>query len=274
MTRMENIQDFLAQKRFAFIGVSRQPKDFSRALFREFQSRGYEPVPVHLEVPEIEGARCFTHLRDIQPPVESVLLMTSPAVTNLLVRECAETGIKRVWFYRGADGKTVLWLRPMNLPEAHAIPGTEGAIFPFWSPDSHSVGFFSDGKLKTIDIDGGSAQVVADVPLSRGGAWGADGTILFSASPISPMMRVNAPGGTPVAIPKIDLARHTSHRWPFFLPDGKHFVYLAIHHDPSQSANNELYYASLDGRENRPLFRSQSNAIYSGGYLLFARGDQ
>ena len=102
MAQMENVQDFLAQKRFAFIGVSRHPKDFSRALFREFQSRGYEPVPVHLEVTEIEGVPTFTHLRDIQPPVESVLLMTSPTVTNLLVRECVEAGIKRVWFYRGA----------------------------------------------------------------------------------------------------------------------------------------------------------------------------
>src|ERR1035437_9749703 len=103
MTRMENIRDFLAQKRFAFIGVSRQPKDFSRALFREFKTRDYEPVPVHPEAAEIEGARCFAHLRDIQPPVESVLLMTSPTVTNLLVRECLEAGIKRVWFYRGAS---------------------------------------------------------------------------------------------------------------------------------------------------------------------------
>jgi len=102
MTRIENIRDFLAQKRFAFIGVSRQPKDFSRALFREFKTRDYEPVPVHPEAAEIEGARCFAHLRDIQPPVESVLLMTSPTVTNLLVRECVEAGIKRVWFYRGA----------------------------------------------------------------------------------------------------------------------------------------------------------------------------
>jgi Tol biopolymer transport system component len=207
----------------------------------------------------------------INPPEKSVLNLTGDSAGPPVL---SPDGSSIAFVATGADGKTVLWLRPMNLPEAHAIPGTEGAIFPFWSPDSHSLGFFSDGKLKTIDIDGGSAQVVADVPLSRGGAWGADGTILFSASPISPMMRVNATGGTPVAITKIDLARHTSHRWPFFLPDGKHFVYLAIHHDPSQSANNELYYASLDGRENRPLFRSQSNAIYSSGYLLFARGDQ
>ena len=67
---------------------------------------------------------------------------------------------------------------------------------------------------------------------------------------------------------------HTSHRWPFFLPDGKHFLYIALHHDASKSANNTIYYASLDGRENRPLFRSQTNAVYAAGFLLFGRGDQ
>ena len=103
MTQMENVKDFLAQKRFAFVGVSRHKKDFSRMLFREFQTRGYEPVPVHLEVAEIDGARCFVRLRDIQPPVDSVLLMTPGSVTNVLVQECVEAGIKRVWFYRGAS---------------------------------------------------------------------------------------------------------------------------------------------------------------------------
>jgi eukaryotic-like serine/threonine-protein kinase len=174
----------------------------------------------------------------------------------------------------GTDGKTALWVRPTNGLEAHALPGTDGAIFPFWSPDSHSLGFFAESKLKTIDLDGGSAQVVCDVPLGRGGAWGPGGVILFSPAPSAALMRVNASGGTPSAITKVDTDLHTSHRWPFFLPDGKHFIYLALHHDPSKSANNTLYYASLDGRENRPVFRSQFNAVYASGFLLFGRSDQ
>src|ERR1022692_5237849 len=88
-------------------------------------------------------------------------------------------------------------------------------------------------------------------------------------------MRVSVSGGgAPVPATPVDRAKHTSHRWPFFLPDGKHFLYLAIHHEPSKSANNMLYYASLDGHENRALFHCQSNAVYADGYLLFARGDQ
>ncbi len=173
-----------------------------------------------------------------------------------------------------ADGKTAVWVRPMNALEARLVPGTEGAIFPFWSPDSRSLGFFADSKLKTTDLNGGSPLVVADAPFGRGGAWGLGGEILFTPGTQTFLLRVSATGGTPVPATKVDTAQHTSHRWPFFLPDGKHFLYLAINHDPSRAASDTLYYASLDGRENRALFRSQSNAVYGSGYLLFARGGQ
>ena len=174
----------------------------------------------------------------------------------------------------GVDAKNALWVRPMHVLEARALPGTEGATFPFWSPDSRSLGFFADGKLKTIDLNGGSALGVCDAPFGRGGAWGPGGVIVFAPNTQTFIMQVSANGGTPVPVTKIDPAQHTSHRWPFFLPDGKHFLYLAINHDPSRSENNTLYYASLDGRENRPLFRSQSNAVYGRGLLLFARGNE
>jgi eukaryotic-like serine/threonine-protein kinase len=174
----------------------------------------------------------------------------------------------------GADGKTSIWVRAMNAAEARPLPDTNDAIFPFWSPDSRSIGFFANAKLKTIEVEGGVSQVVCDVPLGRGGAWGSGGTILFSASPVSPLLQVSASGGTPTAVTKIDPSQHTSHRWPFFLPDGKHFLYFAMHHDPSKSANDGIYYASLDGRENRLLLRGQTNGIYAAGFLLFGRGDQ
>ncbi|HLZ42257.1 MAG TPA: protein kinase [Candidatus Sulfotelmatobacter sp.] len=173
-----------------------------------------------------------------------------------------------------ADGKTTLWVRPINSLESHQLAGSENAVFPFWSPDSHALGFFADGKLKTIDVSGDSPQIIADAPFGRGGAWGPGGVILFSPSTQAGLMRVSASGGTAVEITKLDRTQHTSHRWPFFLPNGKHFIYLAISHDPSKAANNALYYASLDGRENHLLLHSQSNAVYAGGYLLFARGDQ
>jgi serine/threonine protein kinase len=173
-----------------------------------------------------------------------------------------------------ADGLTNIWVRPMDSLEARIVSGTENAVFPFWSPDGRSLGFFADGKLKIVDLSGGTPQVLADAAFGRGGAWGPDGVIVYSPETQSALMRVNASGGTPQPLTTVDRRLHTSHRWPFFLPDGKHFLYLAIHHQPSQWGNNALYYASLDGRENRQLFKSMSNAVYAGGYLLFARNDQ
>ena len=107
MTAQADIDDFLAQKRFAFIGVSRQSKDFSRILFREFRTQGYDPVPVHPDVSEIEGAPCFAHVRDIQPPVDTALLMTSAAVSGPVAEDCIAAGVKRVWFYRGGTAGAV-----------------------------------------------------------------------------------------------------------------------------------------------------------------------
>jgi Tol biopolymer transport system component len=172
------------------------------------------------------------------------------------------------------DGKITLWVRPMNSLEPRQLAGTQNAVFPFWSPDGRSLGFFAEGKLKTIDIDGGSPQTIADAAFGRGGTWGPDGVIVFAPETQSGLMRVSASGGTPVVVTRLDSTQHTSHRWPFFLPDGKHFLYLAIHHDPGKAVNNALYYASIDGRENRALFRCQANAVYGSGYLLFARSDQ
>ena len=174
----------------------------------------------------------------------------------------------------GADGKTTIWVRPANSLDAHQLPGTEGAIFPFWSFDSRSLGFFAEGKMKVVEISGGSAQVIADAPFGRGGAWGADGNIVYSAATQDRLYRISVNGGTPTAITTLDPAQHTSHRWPSFLPDGKHFLYLAINHDSAKSANDTDYYASVDGSVNRPLFKSKSNAIYADGYLLFARNEQ
>jgi predicted CoA-binding protein len=104
MNPMQAIVSFLGERRFAIAGVSQKPNDFSRTLFREFLARGYDAVPVNPAAQEIEGRRCFARVQDIMPPVEAVLTMTSPAVTEKIVRDCAEAGVKRVWMYR-ATGK-------------------------------------------------------------------------------------------------------------------------------------------------------------------------
>jgi Tol biopolymer transport system component len=173
-----------------------------------------------------------------------------------------------------AESKSTIWVRPANSLEAHQLRDTDGAIFPFWSFDSQSIAFFAEGKLKVVEVSGGTAQVIADAPYGRGGAWGADGNIVYSPATQDRLYRINVNGGTPTPFTTLDHAQHTSHRWPFFLPDGKHFLYQAINHDASKSGNDTIYYASVDGSVNKPLFKCKSNAIYADGYLLFARNEQ
>ena len=100
---MEAIQDFLAQKRIAMVGISSQPRDFSVDLFNELCRRGYDVVPVNPNASEAQGRRCFAHIQEIQPPVSAALLMTSPAATDDVVRDCAAAGIRRIWMYRAGN---------------------------------------------------------------------------------------------------------------------------------------------------------------------------
>ncbi len=125
MSSMQVIQDFLAQKRVAVVGVSRQPKDFSLALFRELRKRGYDAVPVNPQAKGIDEQPCYARLQAVDPPVEGALLMTSPEVTDSVVRDCAEAGVKRVWMYR-AGGSGAVSPQAVKYCEEHGIAVVPG----------------------------------------------------------------------------------------------------------------------------------------------------
>jgi serine/threonine protein kinase/Tol biopolymer transport system component len=168
------------------------------------------------------------------------------------------------------DGKTQLYLRAQDSIALQPLPGTEDATFPFWSPDSRSVAFFAGRKLKRIDIAGGPPVTLCDAPTSRGGSWGSAGIIIFAPTFSSSLFQVPTSGGTAVEVTKLD-AKYTTHRWPWFLPDGKHFLYLAANHNAPSGPDTGIFLASLDGKQNRLLFLSRANAIYASGSLLFLR---
>ena len=157
-------------------------------------------------------------------------------------------------FSASAEGRNQLYLRSIGELTLHALQGTENATFPFWSPDSRSVAFFVEGKIKRVDIAGGPPVIVSDAPQGRGGTWGASGVILFAPSFNSPLFQVPASGGTPAAVTKMD-AKYTTHRWPSFLPDGRHFVYLAANHVDPSSQDTALFFASLEVRKIGFWFR-------------------
>ena len=169
------------------------------------------------------------------------------------------------------QGASVLWVRKLNTLHGHALAGTEGAIFPFWSPDSRSLGFFAGSKLKTVFVEGGTPTDVCDAQGGRGGTWSEQGIIVFAPAFQSALMQVPASGGIPKPVTVLDTSKHDSHRWPYFLPGGKHFLYLALTHNRPRDANDGIYFASLDGKENRILMTAYTNATYAAGRLLFMR---
>ncbi len=166
------------------------------------------------------------------------------------------------------DGITRLWVRRLDSLDATSIPETDGATLPFWSPDSDALGFFSAGKLWTIALGAETPQFVANAPYGRGGSWNRDGTIVFAPDVIGPLFSVPDSGGSPLPVTTLG-ANERGHLWPEFLPDGRHFLYLA---DSMAPEHHNLSVGDLSTHQSRNLFSLASNAVYSPeGYLLFAR---
>jgi serine/threonine protein kinase len=172
----------------------------------------------------------------------------------------------------GSDKGAVLSLRSLTNQATQALAGTEGAANPFWAPDSRSIGFFADGKLKTVDIFGAPPQTLADAPRNAGGTWNRSGDIVFSTNN-GPLLHVSAAsGGPPAAVTAIDTSRsEVAHRYPSFLPDGRRFLYLAI---SSASQDSVLYAGSLASTERTRILATGSKALFSASrHLLFMRDD-
>jgi Tol biopolymer transport system component len=169
-------------------------------------------------------------------------------------------------FVATVDGQSRVWLRPLNTASPRVLADTDGARFPFWSPDSRSVAFFGDEQLKRIDIDGGSARTLASAPGAVGGAWGPNGVILMSMLG-NPIVRVSDRGGDPAAVTRLD-AGQGAHYFPQFLPDGRHFLYWAV----GGPEPNSVFVGQLDRTETHRLLDADVAALYaSKGYLLFVR---
>jgi Tol biopolymer transport system component len=148
-----------------------------------------------------------------------------------------------------SGGKRSIWIRPLQSLSANALPGTDDALQLFWSPNSASIGFFAEGKLKRIEASGGPPQVLADAPTPTGGTWNRDGVILFAPNNYQALWRVAATGGAVVAVTRL-APGEDSHIWPCFLPDGRHFVFLG---DASTTPNHSIRLGSLDSPESERL---------------------
>jgi len=176
---------------------------------------------------------------------------------------------KRVVFAVADPGRSrVLLIRSLDSVTARELPGTEGASYPFWSPDGRHVAFFADGKLKKTQWSGGSPIALCDVADARGGSWGQKGTIVFG-SRVGPVMRVSASGGA--ATEATELAQeNNSHRWPLFLPDGVHFLFMA---SPSggEDLGNMISVGSTATKMRNPLVQVSSQPLFYRDHLLYVR---
>jgi len=176
--------------------------------------------------------------------------------------------------YLESARRNALWIYELGSQSASNLADTEGANFPFWSPDNRSIAFFADGKLKKVEVSGGPVQTVCDAPSGRGGTWNKDGVIVFTPDARSgvALYRVSASGGTVTTVSSLDKSRgELSHRWPMFLPDGTHYLYMATNF-AGQKSVDAIFVGSLDSNEKRFVVEATANAAYAApGYLLFYR---
>ena len=202
------------------------------------------PQPVHLTIQTPPGTSLF--------PFDERGLAISP------------DGSRVAFVATSEDGKQLLYVRALESDVPQPLAGTENAAYPFWSPDGRFIGFFSGGKLNKIPLAGGPAVVLCDAPSGRGGTWNREDVILFEPTFRSPLFKVAAAGGTPQQVTNFSSAAQDRHRWPLFLPDGNHFLY--VH-------GNALEAGSLDSKTTTKLLDDSTNAVFAPpDRLVFARG--
>ena len=208
-------------------------------------------LPVRFEIPEVPG----THL-----DIDGVNPAISPDGRTLAYRAADSTGAYR------------LWVRPLESLSAREVPGTDGAQLLFWSPDSKLIGFFSgQEKLMKVAAAGGAPETICDIKGPRGATWNRDNIILFAPFSEGPIYRVSANGGESVPVTTLD-STETAHRFPCFLPDGKHFVFSAL---PPHEGKYTIYLASLDSKERKAVTHNAGGGVVYAepGYLIYQRDD-
>jgi serine/threonine protein kinase len=207
----------------------------------------------------------WRHMRE-QIPSEMRLQIVTPSTSATLDFALSPDG-RSIAFVASGEGAQRLWLRPLEKTEAQVFAGTEGASYPFWSPDSRSIAFFAAGKLQRVDVAGGPPQTIANAAVGRGGAWNTQGTIVFAATPFTPLLRVSAAGGEPTPVTAIDPPRQTGHHFPQFLPDGRHFFYYV----QGDSDTAGIYLTSLDGGPPKFLTKGESARFVAPDLVYFQR---
>lgn len=210
----------------------------------------------------------------VQPPAGAEFLPVERAGPAVI----SPNGTALTFVARSTGDEEQLWIRRLDSAQPVPLAGTDGASHPFWAPDSHRIGYFAGGRLRVIDINGGAPRVICEAQQGRGGTWSAQDVILFSPGYSQPLLRVAASGGAPAPVTTLNReAEENSHRWPSFLPDGNHFLFVVRATAASRSG---LFLGSLDGVAPRRVSNIASSALFvpspngGAGRILYLRGNQ
>ncbi len=206
----------------------------------------------------------------IQPPDGNHFSFSGNAEGGSL--EISPNGEMIAFVATDTAGENYLWVRQLNALTAQKLTGTKDAYYPFWSYDSKTIAYFAEGKLKKIIASGGPSITICKAVSGRGGSWNKDDVIVFGPDQGTTIFKVAAGGGEPVQITKLDtLKNEATHRWPYFLPDGKHFIFLSRVSGVASSENDQVYISSLDGKETKKLFVAHSNLAFADNKILYVQ---
>jgi Tol biopolymer transport system component len=209
----------------------------------------------------------------ILPPEETTFAFSDVDSGSLAL---SPDGRQLVFSAVSKGGGRMLYVRPLDSTATRPLPGTEGATFPFWSPDGRFVAFFADRKLMKVAADGGTPLPICDADSGRGGSWSRDGVIVFAPTSQSGLFRVAASGGPATPVTRLDPATSEgTHRHPFFLEDGRHFLFTATNAFSTMSSINPgaIYVASLDSPERKLVVKARSKGVVSRGHLLYVKNN-
>ena len=179
---------------------------------------------------------------------------------------------KHIAFAAVVKGQQSLYVRDLDGETPRLLSGTQNGRFPFWSPDSKELGYFAGERLIKLDLATGISTELTKVSNPRGGSWGSKGNIVFAPDFRSAIYIVSSNGGAARAVTQIDTTQHTSHRWPVFLADGEHFIYLAANHQLPSDDRNALFVSSVHGESPKRVVDSVCNGAVVGTWILFCRG--
>jgi len=271
--RLQTAQDVKLQLKWIAEGSGEKPPVVQRAARRTWLWRTIAGIAMIAGAISTIG---YVELKLRQSPVVRSSILPPPGTSFVTMVPSSgpvvisPDGTRLAFTARDDKGKVLLYVRALSSGAAQALPGTDDAMYPFWSPHSRELGFFAQGKLKRISANGGPVQELCDASNGRGGAWNKDGVILFAPNAQSALFWVPASGGKPEPASKVDVAHNqNSHRWPRFLPDARHFIFWA--RNSLGSGQQSVQVGSLDAAGTKEILTGVTTATYAAGYLLFMR---